>query len=44
MALTREGVWVGLLLAGDVAAFNERARAERPDLENADLRMADLRG
>jgi len=31
-----------LLLEGDIAAFNERARRERPDLQNADLRMADL--
>ena len=43
MALTRAGVWVELLLAGQMAAFNDRASSQRPDLENADLRMADLR-
>jgi uncharacterized protein YjbI with pentapeptide repeats len=43
MALIRAGVWVEMLLNGQIDAFNARAETERPDLENADLRMADLR-
>jgi uncharacterized protein YjbI with pentapeptide repeats len=44
MALRRVGPWVEPLLAGETEKFNQRERAEAPDLENADLRMADLRG
>lgn len=44
MALTKAGVWIRLLLDGELPAFNARAESERPDLRNADLRAADLRG